>query len=85
MQKGFNSDIVVKGTNFHIQTEDWGDKNPFIVTRVFSGGAVKATIKTPYENLMNEFAARTEMAIKNALRRQHADTIDNLVSGKIQV
>lgn len=85
MQKGFNSDIVVKGTNFHIQTEDWGEKNPFIVTRVFAGGAVKATIKTPYANLMNEFAARSEMAIKNALRRQHADTIDNLVSGKIQV
>jgi hypothetical protein len=85
MQKGFNSDIVVKGTSFHIQTEDWGERNPFIVTRVFSGGAVKATSKTPYSNLMNEFAARSEMAIKNALRRQHADTIDNLVSGKIQI
>ncbi len=85
MQKGFNSDIVVKGANFHIQTEDWGDKNPFIVTRVFSSGAVKATIKTAYSDVLNQFAARSELAIKNALRRQHADTIDNLVSGKIQI
>lgn len=85
MQKGFNSDIKVKGTSFHIQTEDWGEKNPYIVTRVFSGGAVKATIKTPYSNVMNEFAVRSETAIKTALRRQHADTIDNLVSGKIQL
>jgi hypothetical protein len=85
MQKGFNSDITVKGTSFHIQTEDWGTKNPFIVTRVFAGGAVKATIKTAYSDLLNEFSARSELAIKNALRRQHADTIDNLVSGKIQI
>ena len=84
MQKGFNSDIQVKGTAFHIQTEDWGVQNPFIVTRVFAGGAVKATIKTAYSDVLNQFAARTELAIKNALRRQHADTIDNLVSGKIQ-
>lgn len=85
MQKGFNSDINVKGTSFHIQTEDWGENNPFIVTRIFAGGAVKATIKTKYSDVLNEFAARSEVAIKNAIRRQHADTIDNLVSGKIQI
>lgn len=83
MQKGFNSDITVKGKSYHVQTEDWGQKNPFIVTRVFTGGAVVTTIKKAYSDLLNQFSIRSEMAIKTALRKQHADTIDDLVSGKL--
>lgn len=83
MQKGFNSDITVKGKSYHVQTEDWGQQNPFIVTRVFTGGAVVTTIKRAYTEVLNQFSIRSEMAIKTALRKQHADTIDNLVSGKL--
>lgn len=83
MQKGFNSDITVKGKSYHVQTEDWGSQNPFIVTRVFNGGAVVTTIKTAYTAVLNQFSIRSEMAIKTALRKQHADTIDNLVTGKL--
>lgn len=85
MEKGFNSDIVVKGISLHVQTEDWGNKNPFIVTKVFSGGAVKATIKTPYSYFISVITSRADILIKNALRKQHADTIDDLVSGKINI
>jgi hypothetical protein len=40
MVKGFNSDLVIRGKNYHVQTEDWGNANPFLVSRVFSNGAV---------------------------------------------
>ena len=83
MQKGFNSDINVKGKSYHIQTEDWGHENPYIVTRIFCGGAVVNTIKKTYGELLNQFSIKSEVAIKSALRRQHADAIDDLVSGRM--
>lgn len=85
MQKGFNSDVTVKGKSYHVQTEDWGLQNPYIVTRVFNGGAVVSTIKRPYSEVLNQFSIRSEVAINSALRKQHADTIDHLVSGKIGI
>ncbi len=81
MQKGFNSDIVVRGQNYHIQTEDWGLSNPFLVTRIFCNGAVLKTVKTSYDSVLKSESARTEEAIKNALRKQHSKIIDNLMSG----
>lgn len=83
MQKGFNSDVSYKGKSYHVQTEDWGVQNPFIVTRVFQSGAVITTIKKPYSDVLNSLSIRSEMVIKTALRKQHADIIDDLISGKI--
>jgi hypothetical protein len=51
MVKGLNSDLIIRGKKFHIQTEDWGRENPFLVTKVFCDGAVLRTIKTPYTAL----------------------------------
>lgn len=51
MHKGHNSDITVRGQRYHIQTEDWGKQNPFVVSRVFCNGAVLKTIKTPYGSI----------------------------------
>jgi hypothetical protein len=83
MQKGFNSDVTVRGQKFHVQTEDWGLKNPFLVSRIFSNGAVIKTIKTSYDTALQASAAREEEAIKMALRRQHTDIIDVLMAGKM--
>lgn len=81
MQKGFNSDITVRGQKFHIQTEDWGLQNPFLVSRIFCNGAVLKTIKTPYESVLRIESSRSEEAIKNALKKQHSTIIDTLMSG----
>lgn len=83
MQKGFNSDITVRGKVFHIQTEDWGKANPYIVTRVFSGGAVLKTIKVHYDEALRGGPVGDSAAINLALRRQHHRILDELVSGKI--
>lgn len=80
MQKGFNSDITVRGQKYHIQTEDWGVQNPFLVSRIFCNGAVMKTIKTPYDSVLKLGSSQTQEAIKLALRRQHSTIIDTLMS-----
>jgi hypothetical protein len=86
MQKGFNSDIVARGQKYHIQTEDWGMQNPFIVSRVFCNGAVLKTIKTSYEQALRSGSVYEVEAIKNALRKQHHSIIDSLmISGTVEL
>jgi hypothetical protein len=83
MQKGLNSDIQVRGKTYHIQTEDWGEKNPFLVSRVFSGGAVLKTVKTPYKEALTAESASTTEALRNALKKQHHRILDQLMSGAL--
>ncbi|MBK9324520.1 MAG: hypothetical protein IPM97_16520 [Bdellovibrionaceae bacterium] len=83
MQKGFNSDVTVRGQKFHVQTEDWGKRNPFLVSRIFCNGAVIKTIKTSYEAILQAGALRESESIKNALQRQHSDILDVLMAGKM--
>ena len=81
MQKGFNSDISVRGQSYHVQTEDWGVQNPFLVSRIFCNGAVMKTIKTPYEAVLLLGSTQSREAIKLALHRQHSTIIDALMAG----
>lgn len=81
MQKGYNSDITVRGQKYHIQTEDWGQQNPFVVSRVFCNGAVMKTIKTPYQNILQQGPVSGVEAIRLALQKQHNHIIDVLMSG----
>lgn len=77
MEKGFNSDIYYKGEKFHIQTEDWGDTNPCVVTKIFRNGAVIKTIKTPYAS------AQQKTAVRMTLKYQHTQVLDLLLSGQL--
>lgn len=79
MEKGFNSDLAVGGAIYHVQTEDWGFENPYLVTRVYRSGAVIDSIKTPYSDVLrsrNAFlllrnkSAMSE-ALQEAMRSQH--------------
>ncbi len=78
VQKGFNTDLQLGDKRYHIQTEDWGTQNPFIVTRIFCNGAVHKTIKTPYSDFVKSSPVRMEEAVSLALRRQHHQAIDLL-------
>lgn len=83
MLRGHNSDINVKGRSYHVQTEDWGEQNPFLVSRIFSNGAVLKTYKIPYEQALKAASVRTADALKAALQRQHAQVIDALIEGRL--
>lgn len=83
MQKGFNSDVTVKGKGYHIQTEDWGTGNPFIVTRVYASGAVLKTVKSAYEEVLRGGPVSDSAAIHQAMRRQHHRVMDDLIGGSL--
>ncbi len=83
MQKGYNSDIQVKGQAYHVQTEDWGQQNPFLVSRIFRNGAVIKTIKTSHDDALRNGSMRTSDALQSALKTQHNRVLDQLLSGQI--
>jgi hypothetical protein len=83
MQKGFNSDIEFRGKTYHIQTEDWGLANPFLVSRVFSGGAVLKTVKTPYDEALKNESLRNVDAVQAALKKQHNRICDLVFQGQL--
>ena len=75
MQKGFNSDLVIQGRTYHIQTEDWGFDNPYLVTRVFLGGAVIKTVKKSYSEALPPQTLPRPEYIQRALREQHTEVL----------
>lgn len=83
MEKGFNSDIAYRGTQYHIQTEDWGAQNPYLVSRVFHNGAVVKSIKTAYAEILKHAPVTDGKAIRLAMKIQHQQILDLLLSGKL--
>lgn len=83
MEKGFNSDVAFLGVQYHVQTEDWGVSNPFLVSRVFHNGAVVKSVKTAYEEILRHSPARDISAIRLAMKIQHQQILDLLLSGKL--
>ena len=83
MLKGYNSDITYAGRNYHLQTEDWGTDNPFLVSQIFFKGAVVKTIKIPYTKVLPDGIDPDIEAIGIALEAQHSSILDLLLSGQL--
>ncbi len=83
MEKGYNSDISYQGDNFHIQTEDWGMSNPVLVSRVFQNGAVLKSLKVPYNKVLPKGYMDNSQAIRVAMKTQHQQILDLLLSGQL--
>jgi hypothetical protein len=78
MLKGYNSDVCIKGIDYHVQTEDWGETNPFLVTRVFRHGCVLKTFKIPYSSILphQHYDSST---LEQALKLQHFRILDQIM------
>jgi len=83
MLKGFNTDLTVRGQQYHVQTEDWGSLNPFLVSRVFKNGAVFKTVKQSHEDALKLGSINASQALEQALKQQHQRILDQLVAGQI--
>jgi hypothetical protein len=83
MLKGFNSDIPFRGSTYHVQTEDWGASNPYIVSQIFLSGAVIKSIKIPYTKVLPRGEKSASHEIRLALETQHQSILDLLVSGQL--
>ena len=84
MIKGFNSDILVGGQAFHVQSEDWGFEKQLLTTAVFKNGAVVKKVKLTYtEVLAKSPLANKQEVLHLALKRQHYQVLDQLTRGDL--
>lgn len=79
MIQGFNTDMKVNGTHYHVQTELVGDR---IVTLIFEEGAVIGGRKT--EILSGKIYENGTLSddMKAKMRKQHMEIVNEIKSRK---
>jgi hypothetical protein len=81
MITGFNTDIEHDGTVYHVQTEDKGLDSPLILSLVYVGGAILASKRAPYDDLISKGFDEKELAER--LNRQHKLICAAIRAGRI--
>ncbi len=82
MIPGLNSNVTHAGVEYHIQTEDLGRRNPYVLTLVFRAGAIIAREKVNYRDVLGGRAPEAE--IKSFMDRQHHRIMRKVMSGEFQ-
>jgi hypothetical protein len=79
---GFNTDIPYKGITYHVQTEDKGLDSPLLLSLVYVGGAIIASKRTPYEDLIA--SGFDEQVLTERLQRQHKLICAAIKAGRVE-
>jgi hypothetical protein len=79
---GFNTDIEFDGVVYHVQTEDKGLDTPLILSLVYVGGAILASKRSPYQDLINE--GFDPLVLTERLQRQHKLICAAVKAGRIE-
>ena len=82
MITGFNTDIEHDGVIYHVQTEDKGLDTPIILSLVYVGGAILASKRAPYEDLIAQ--GFSDEVLAERLKRQHRLICAAINSGRIE-
>ncbi len=83
MLTGFNNNIVYKNDVYHVQTENSGTENPVITTFIYRKGAIVASKKMDYADMLHE--KDVEQTINQLMLNQHKNMITALLAGKFDV
>lgn len=70
------------GVVYHVQTEDKGLRTPFILSLVYSGGAILASKRSPYDDLVAR--GFDEAILAQRLSRQHKLICAAVHAGRIE-
>lgn len=82
MITGFNTDVEHDGVVYHVQTEDKGLDSPLILSLVYSGGAILASKRSRYEDLIE--AGFDEATLARRLKRQHRLICAAINAGRLE-
>lgn len=82
MITGFNTDIEHEGVVYHVQTEDKGLDSPLILSLVYAGGAILASKRSRYEDLIE--AGFNEEVLTQRLQRQHRLICAAINAGRLE-
>jgi len=80
MQLGFNTNFRYREVVFHVQTEDSGRANPHVITHIFHGGNIIASLKSDYSALLVE--SELETAVRKLMETQHKSMLKQLSRGE---
>lgn len=81
MITGFNTDIEYDGVTYHVQTEDKGLDSPLLLSLVYSGGAILASKRSAYDDLIA--SGFSEKILAERLQRQHKLICAAIRAGRI--
>ena len=82
MITGYNTDVEHNGVVYHVQTEDKGLQTPVILSLVYSGGAILASKRSSYGDLVG--AGFDEDLLAKRLQRQHKLICAAVHAGRIE-
>lgn len=82
MITGYNTDVEHDGVVYHVQTEDKGLDTPLILSLVYVGGAILASKRSLYHDLIA--AGFDEGALADRLQRQHKLICAAIHAGRIE-
>ena len=82
MITGYNTDVEYNGVTYHVQTEDKGLQTPMILTLLYAGGAILASKRTPYDDLLA--SGFNEDVLRKRLERQHKLICAAVHAGRIE-
>ena len=80
MQSGFNTNYRHRGVLFHVQTEDSGLSNPHVITHLFYGGNIIASVKKDYRDKVESDDLENEVRI--LMEDQHKSMLKQLSRGE---
>lgn len=83
MLTGYNTDFKFDGKIYHCQTEDGGVHSPFITSLMYHQGAILASRKTSYADILK--ADCLEDVVRELMMEQHKQMIRDLMQNKLQV
>ena len=83
MLTGYNTDFKFQGKVYHIQTEDGGIKSPYIISLLYHGGAIIASRKTSYDDIVK--ADCLDEVVREIMMEQHKQMIRDLMEGKLEI
>jgi hypothetical protein len=89
MITGCNTNVLYRGKQFHVQTEDSGRANPHIISHVYHGGTIIATEKSEYgdrvdsEEIDIKVRAKIELQHKTMLKRLTKGELDDVINERI--
>ncbi|HEY6045836.1 MAG TPA: hypothetical protein VIU65_04490 [Pyrinomonadaceae bacterium] len=82
MITGYNTDVEHNGVVYHVQTEDKGLQTPIILSLVYTSGAILASKRAPYDDLIAE--GFSQEALAERLQRQHKLICAAVHAGRIE-
>ncbi len=83
MLTGYNTDFKFQGKIYHVQTEDGGANSPFITSLLYHQGAILASRKTSYADIIR--ADCLDEVVRELMMEQHKQMIRDLMQGKLEL